>query len=171
MKRKNDVKNLALAGVFAAIITIFILFIRMPIPSTSGYVHLGDSIVYLSAYLLPWPFALAASAIGGGLADICVGAAVYAIPTAVVKALMAGVASFFFQKFQKTEGKVTVMGYFLAFGCGTVVLVGGYFLFERVQFGMAYAVSGVLFNLMQGVAGSILTLPMIGAAKALKKRK
>ena len=35
-----------------------------------GYIHLGDALIYLAAVLLPAPYAMAAGAIGGGLADL-----------------------------------------------------------------------------------------------------
>lgn len=163
--KPNQIKNLVTTALFAAAIAILILFIRLPIPGqTQGYVNLGDSVIYLAAYILPAPYAMAAGALGGAIADLSVGAVVYAVPTAVIKALMALEAAFFFKLAKKT------LGSFLALVIGAFVLVGGYFIFELVVWGWAYAVSGLVWNLFQGVAGSIFYIPMSKVADLLRDR-
>ena len=62
---------LTLTGLMAAMITMMTAYIcHIPIGVNGGYIHFGDSIIYLAAVLLPTPYALAAAAIGGGLADL-----------------------------------------------------------------------------------------------------
>ena len=82
-------KNVILTGLLAAMIfftTAYILHI--PIVG-GGYVHLGDAVLYIAAALLPTPYAVAAAAIGGGLADVLTGAAMWAPATVIIKSLMA----------------------------------------------------------------------------------
>lgn len=65
-KRKNKMKYRTLTGLMAAMITLMTAYIcHIPIGLNGGYLHFGDSLIYLAAALLPTPYALAAAAIGG----------------------------------------------------------------------------------------------------------
>lgn len=88
MKTDKKIKNLTLTGLMAALITLFTAYIvHIPIGVSGGYIHLGDSLIYLSAVLLPWPYAMAAGAIGGGLADLLT-APMWAPATVIIKILI-----------------------------------------------------------------------------------
>ena len=75
------------AGLFAALTAL--LTAALHIPVGNGYIHCGDAVIYLAAAVLPMPFAIASSAIGGMLADLLSGYAVYALPTFLIKGLLA----------------------------------------------------------------------------------
>lgn len=79
-------RNVILAGVLAAMVCMATSFLHIPIVG-GGYVHLGDTVIYLAAALLPMPYAMAAAAVGAGLADVLV-APVWAPFTVVIKAVM-----------------------------------------------------------------------------------
>ena len=64
-------------------------FIRVPVPYTSGYIHLGDSMIYLSVMILGPVYGAFAAGTGSMLADLLGGYAQYAVPTLVIKSLMA----------------------------------------------------------------------------------
>lgn len=85
---KKRLHYLTLTGIFAALITLMTAYIcHIPIGTNGGYVHLGDSFIYLAAVLLPRPYASAAAAIGGGLADLLT-APMWAPATIVIKLLI-----------------------------------------------------------------------------------
>ena len=64
-------RYITITGLFAAMIAIMTAYIcHIPVGINGGYVHFGDSLIYLAATLLPTPYALAAAAIGGGVADL-----------------------------------------------------------------------------------------------------
>lgn len=75
------------AGLFAALTAL--LTAALHIPVGNGYIHCGDAVIYLAAALLPLPFAVGAAAVGGMLADVLSGYAVYALPTFLIKGLLA----------------------------------------------------------------------------------
>ena len=79
--------NLVKAAVFAALIAVMTAYIKFNTGINDGYLHFGDSMIYLAACILPLPYAMAAAAIGGFCADILAGAAAWAPFTAVIKAL------------------------------------------------------------------------------------
>ena len=68
---RNNTSKITATGLFAAMITIMTAYIcHIPYGANGGYIHFGDALIYLSAVFLPRPYALAAAAIGGGLADL-----------------------------------------------------------------------------------------------------
>ena len=85
------------AALFAALITVLIVYIfHIPIP-TGGYIHLGDTMIFFAACLLPTPYAIFAGSVGAGLADLLT-APIWALPTLIIKAI---VVSMFTSKSEK----------------------------------------------------------------------
>jgi len=91
MKRKSLyylVLTALLAALTAALTSVQIL--RQP---NGEVVHLGDIFALLAGCLLPTPYAMAAAAIGGGLADLFGSMPFWAPATIVIKAAVAGLMS------------------------------------------------------------------------------
>lgn len=88
-KTRLNNRYVALTAILASLITIMTAYIcHIPVPIAGGYMHLGDSLIFLAATLLPTPYACAAAAIGGGLADLLT-APMWTVPTLIIKALIA----------------------------------------------------------------------------------
>ena len=43
--------KLSLAAVFAALVTVSTLILQIPVPSTGGYINVGDAMIFTSALL------------------------------------------------------------------------------------------------------------------------
>ncbi len=87
-KAGSQIRYLTITAIFAALITIMTAYVfHIPVPLTGGYIHLGDSLIYLAATILPAPYAFAAGAIGGGLADLLT-APMWTLPTIIIKMLI-----------------------------------------------------------------------------------
>lgn len=84
--RTNANKQLVTTALFAAVITVVTAYL-FHIPFPTGYIHLGDAVIYLAACILPLPYAIAAAAIGAGLADLLT-FPIWVLPTVVIKALI-----------------------------------------------------------------------------------
>mgnify|MGYP000456498912 CR=1 FL=1 len=55
----SQVKKLTFTALMAAMITIFTAYIcHIPVGQNGGYIHFGDSLIYIAACLLPWPYAM-----------------------------------------------------------------------------------------------------------------
>ncbi|MFQ9701150.1 ECF transporter S component [Intestinibacter bartlettii] len=77
-------RNLVTSALLAAIICLVTGYIlHIPTPN-GGYAHIGDAVIYLSASILPLPYAIACSAIGAGLADLTTGAIIWVLPTLII---------------------------------------------------------------------------------------
>ena len=86
--RRSRIKYLTITGVMAAMITIMTAYIcHIPIGTNGGYVHFGDTLIYLAAALLPRPYAVIAAAIGGGMADLLT-APMWTVATVIIKMLI-----------------------------------------------------------------------------------
>lgn len=87
-KQTTRVKCLTITGLMAAMITLMTAYIcHIPVGHNGGYIHFGDSLICIAAALLPTPYALAAAAIGGGLADLLT-APMWAPATIIIKMLI-----------------------------------------------------------------------------------
>ena len=84
----SKVRYLTMTGFMAALITIMTAYIcHIPVGVNGGYIHFGDALIYLAAVVLPRPYALAAAAIGGGMADLLT-APIWAPATMIIKMLI-----------------------------------------------------------------------------------
>jgi uncharacterized membrane protein len=73
----------------AAIIFVVTYVVRIPMPIASGgYLNIGDTPLYIAAYLLGGPAGAIAGALGSAMSDLAAGFVVYAIPTAIIKGTM-----------------------------------------------------------------------------------
>lgn len=154
MKNKKLLK-LIIAAMFAALVTGLTFFPKIPIPG-GGYVHLGDAMIYLASSFLPLPYAVAAAAIGGGLADILSGYATYAPFTIVVKALLT-------IAFTSKNEKILTKRNWLAPLSGLIITPGIYFAADAILYSVAGAVPGIVWNVCQAAA-SLFVYYIIGAA-------
>lgn len=128
VKEGEKLKYLTTAGIMAALITLMTAYIcHVPVGTNGGYIHFGDSLIYLAAVLLPTPYALGAAAIGGGLADLLT-APVWAPATIVIKMLITIPFTNRSKKIITTRNVIaTVIAYFIS-GIG-------YFIAEYILFG------------------------------------
>lgn len=164
MKRKYLIK-VVMAALFAALVTALTFFPKIPIPG-GGYVHLGDTMIYLAASFLPLPFAMAAAAIGGGLADVFSGYAAYAPFTIIVKALLTIAFTY------KNEKILAKRNYFAPL-LGLIITPGIYFFADALlAHSFAAAVPGIIWNIAQAAA-SLIVYYIVGTAfdkMGLKKK-
>ena len=84
----KKLKKIIISALFAALTFCATFVVKIPTP-TGGYVHLGDSIVLLSGWLLGPVFGTLAAALGSALSDLLGGYPTYILPTFIIKGLMA----------------------------------------------------------------------------------
>lgn len=147
-------RNCIFAALFAALTFVATAYLQIPIPVAAGYVHLGDTFVFLAALMLPLPYAIAASAVGAALADVVAAYFVYAPATAVVKALMVVAVWLVCRKKSCWWTEV------LSFVGATAVLALGYFVYEIPLYGTPTAVADLPFNLLQGAVCSVVAFAL-----------
>lgn len=129
MKQGNTATSkLVTTGLFAAMITIMTAYIcHIPYGANGGYIHFGDALIYMAAVMLPRPYALAAAAIGGGMADILTAPA-WAPATILIKMLIT-------LPFTNRDGRILSARNAAAPFLAAVISAAGYWLAEGVLFG------------------------------------
>ena len=98
-------------------------FFHIPTGFNGGYIHLGDTLIYLAAVLLPTPYAMVAAGLGGALADTLTGGILWAIPTIIIKPTM---VLFFTSKADNIICRRNILAVFIAgiVGCLGYYLAG-----------------------------------------------
>jgi uncharacterized membrane protein len=120
----NNTRKFVIAGLMTALVFVLTFIFHIPVPYTSGYIHLGDSMIYISVMLLGPVFGAFASGVGSMLADLLAGYAQFAIPTLIIKSLMALIMSLFL--IDKTK-KVTIISVIISLFVWTTFSAGSIF--------------------------------------------
>lgn len=156
--KNNKIKRVCITGLMAALICVATAFIKMPTGINSGYLHFGDSMIYLAGCLLG-PWASLAAAIGGALADVISGAPQWAPATAVIKALNAVP---FILVCRNTNHKIITKWTVPMTIVSGLITIGGYLLAEGVMYSFPTAITSVPFSCIQAV-GSAIVFIIVGA--------
>lgn len=157
MKKTRDqkIKLMCITGVFTALVFVFTAYLH--IPSHTGYTHVGDGIIYLAACLLPLPNAVFVGALGGLLADVLSGFALWAPGTVIIKA-----AAVFL--FTSREKKILNFRNTVALLPASAICIGGYYLYESLITGnFVSPLAGIPGYITQSVLSSLLFI-LVGFA-------
>lgn len=167
--RSSKLFRLCITGLMAAIIAIFTAFVKIPTGINNGYLHFGDSVIYLAGCIVG-PFGMFSAAIGGALADIMAGVAIWAVPTAIIKALNClpfVIATRYYIKkkgcFKIVNAYTVAMTVISAF-----ITVFGYLLAESLMYSFPTALTSVPFSIVQTVGSAVIFVLM---GKALDSAK
>ena len=160
----TSTRDLVMMGLLAALVTVLTMTIMIPVPATNGYIHLGDSMIFLAAVLFGWRYGLIAGGLGSALADVFLGYTHWAIPTLIIKGLMGLLVGKIAN--QEKENLFTIRN-ILSLVVGALWMVGGYYLAGSLMTGsLLVALESVPANLIQGLGGAIIFIPI---GLALKK--
>ncbi len=140
---------LTTTGLFAALITLSTAYIcHIPYGANGGYIHFGDTFIYLAAVLLPQPYAITAAIIGGGLADLLT-APMWAPFTIIAKTLIV-------LPFTSGDLRLLPMRNKIAPFLAMPITVGVYYIAEGILYGSFITpVLSIYGNVIQGVGSAI----------------
>jgi len=163
--QKNNQKTaftIAVAAIFAALVAVTTLLFVVPIPATSGYFNLGETLIYIAA-LLFGPIVGAIAGMGASIADILV-AAQFAPGTVTIKGIEGFLVGFLNKKLNQKIKNLTVSAT-IAIVIGGFEMVLGYFLYEMFILGYPFALAAVEipFNIVQMLIGLIIAVPVMHA--------
>lgn len=146
MNRK--LRKLTLSALFCALIFVSTAFLKIPVFVHSGYAHVGDALIYTAMLFLPFPYGMAAAALGGALADIFLGYTIYAPFTLVIKAAM---TLAFLSRKNKTH---SLLKYLLQSMLAGIICIVCYFGTDILLFGMPGAIINFPANCLQAAAST-----------------
>lgn len=108
----SNVKKIAYTGLMTALVLLATSFIKVPVPFTSGYIHLGDSMIFLSGVILGPLYGAFAAGVGSALADLLSPYANWALPTFIIKSLMGFIVGYAVLNKDKKKAIFTLGGIF-----------------------------------------------------------
>lgn len=162
--KTNDIMRLVLTALMMSLVFILTYSIRVPVPATNGYIHLGDSMIFISVILLGWKYGALASALGSALSDFLAGYNHYVPVTFLIKGLMAIAMGLLIEKAIKKSASnlqfklAEIFGMILA-GC---IMIGGYYVAESFMYGSWITpLAAIPMNGIQFITGIILAVSII----------
>lgn len=151
-----DTRSVAAAGVMAALVCVATMLIQIPIPATEGFFNIGDALVIIASLTFGPVVGGLAGGIGSALADALGGWYTWVPFTLVIKGAEGVVAGYIAGD---REGR-TIQRTLLAWVCGGLVMVSGYFLVQVYLYGFAAAMVELPFNFVQMFAAGIIGIPV-----------
>jgi len=145
-----NVRKIALITVMAAVVCALTLVVKIPVPATGGYIHLGDVGANFAALAFgPW---LGSLIVGGGMAiaDLIAAYSIYAPGTLIIHGFQAVVVAYV-GKSRKPRAML------LGAIAGGVVVVSGYFIYQWLilRMGAVTAAKEIPFNIIQALSGLV----------------
>ena len=160
-----DLRRTAVLAVLVGLAFLGTMFIRIPVPATTGYFNIGDMFVILAGLWLGPLGGLVVGLLGPTAADL-IGFPQFVLATAVTKGLE-GLVTGLIAKSGKA-GVQRVTRSFVASAVGGAVIVVGYYVFEAILypalgrvvpfFGITTAAAAAIevpVNLVQAVIGAM----------------
>jgi uncharacterized repeat protein (TIGR04002 family) len=159
--QNRRVFNITLAGLFSAL--VFVMTAYFPrIPTTRGYIHIGDAAIYLAASVLPQPYAAAAAGFGGFMADALTGYIIWAPYTLIIKSCLTIAFT------SKSERMMSGRNFFASVAAFPITL-GGYYIAALVMTGNILApLAEVPANAVQAAGSMALYLLFAGCMDKAK---
>ena len=147
--------HMVMMGLMTCLVIVATMFIKIPIPMTSGYVHLGDSMLFLSVLIL----GRKQGAFAAG------GYAVWAPWTLVIKFIMAWILGLFAELF----GKV---GEIIGMVIAGLWMTAGYYVASSIMYGSwIVTLADIPWNVGQFVVGMILACTLSAALQKTPAKK
>jgi len=164
--QSNEIQDLTILGLLTALVAVSTMVIKIPTISTDGYIHLGDSMIFLSAIMFGKKKGAIAGGLGSAMADLLLGYTHWVLPTLIIKGLMGYGIGFIAN--QENDNVINFRNSIaLVFGASWMVF--GYFIAGGIMKGsFVISATSIPANLVQGFVGALLFIP-IGIA--LKKTK
>lgn len=144
----SQTKKITYSALMMALVFVLTFIVRIPLPT--GYIHLGDAAVLLSAYILgPWAGLLAAG-LGSAGADYFGGYAAYMVPTFIAKGSMAFIFGYFIKRYPTRN--------ILFFAFPAIIdMALIYFAAEVIMYGsLVSPLVNVPFSILQGTVGIVI---------------
>ena len=145
-------KTLVMTALMAAIVFVATYLIKIPNPATGGYSHMGDCMIFLAVLMLGRKNGAIAAALGGALSDLLAGAAVWILPTLVIKYMGTVIKS------NPQAHKLQLAGSII----GGIFQIIAYTLVKIVMLGIAPAVASIPNVTIQTTVGVVIFMVLSG---------
>jgi uncharacterized membrane protein len=155
-------RRITTLGLVSSLVLLSTLFLK--IPTATGYIHLGDGVIYGASLALGPAIGAISGAVGSGLADVLGGYAYWAPWTFVIK----GMAGLIVGLVGYSQGKIRR---FLGAIMAAILTIAGYALGTSILYSPEAVLGEVFGNIVQTGSGVLVGLflePVL--SKILDKR-
>lgn len=161
----EQTKKLCKTAIMAALVFLGTYCFKIPAPN--GYTHLGDCMIFIAVLILGGKKGALAGGIGSALADALGGYMLWILPTFFIKAIMALIMSFIYEKL---NSKIS-FSYLIGAIIGGIFQIIAYTLFKIPLFGFEYALTRLIGLIVQTSLGVIIffVLNKSGVIKKIKE--
>ena len=155
--KKFTTKDITEVGIAAAL--VFAATFLFKIPSPNGYVHLGDSMIFISIVFLGMKKGALSGSIGAALADALGGYVQWIIPTFMIKGIMSLIVGFIAYKLFPQKKFAWIIGSVF----GGMLQIGLYAAVKIPLYDMTYALVSLPGDTIQTVFGIVSAVVVVGA--------
>ncbi|HOB30107.1 MAG TPA: ECF transporter S component [Bacillota bacterium] len=146
-KSHSSLLTLVVLGLVTSIVLVSTMFLKLP--TATGYVHLGDGVIYAVSLALGPLYGIVAGALGSALADVLGGYVIWAPWTLVIK----GVAGYLVAKLgHKKDRKNQILAMVVA----SAWIIAGYAIGTAVIYSPMAVLAESLGNVVQTGSGIII---------------
>lgn len=133
--KKHTAKYITINALSVALVCVSTMAIQIPIPL--GYMHLGNTCIFLTAALSGPATGLLAGGVGSAMADLLTGYTQWVLPTLLIKSVM-GLAIGYLAWGEEKRLRMNAPRTVLATVAGIAVMVFGYTIAGAVMNGSIY---------------------------------
>ena len=165
MKEKRTALHISLIAVSAALVAVFTIAVRIPVPATAGYISLCDAAVVFVSYAFGPFTGLIAGGLGSAFADLLGGYPQFALLSFIVHGLEALLAGLLVKKNSQSIPTM-IVGAIISI----IIVCGGYLLLETLFITtFSSALVEVPMNALQSGVGAVIGLLLYaGVRKAYR---
>ena len=167
MGNSEKTKKIVIGAMIMCLTMLMTVAVRIPVPLTQGYVHLGDSMVFFGVMIMGRKYGAICGGFGAARADVIGGFAMWAPWTLAIKAMTA-----FIMGTVLRDREVTTAKEIASIIAGGLVMVAGYFVAEGIMYGnWGVAAIGIPWNVGQFALGGIISIVLTAALSRTKTIK
>ena len=162
IREGDNTQRLVMTALMASLVMLGTVLLRIPVPMTQGYVHLGDAVIYTGVILLGRRNGTIAAALGSVLADVLGGYVMWAPWTLLIKAAMAASAGTFAERTGAGDAGAERYRLITGMALGGLIMCAGYFIAEGIMYGnWPAAMLGIPWNVGQAAVGMAVSLMIV----------
>jgi uncharacterized membrane protein len=167
MNNDTTIKRLCETALFTALVFLGVFIFKFPI--LFGYIHLGDSMIFLAVLMIGGKRAAFAGGVGAALADLVSGYAIWIVPTLICKALLALCMGLIIEKqIFRLVGKPA---WFVGGTIGGIIQSIGYMLASYILYGKSAVIVAIPSLAFQTSAGIVIAFIIAAALQRTMLRK
>lgn len=165
-KQKFNAKEIAMYGLFIALVYVATRFINIPGPTSGGLFHLGNVMFFTIAMVFGKKAGAISGGIGMALFDLTSAWVVWAPFTLIIRFIMGySIGTWSFKEANSKKQSIFYTGIGLALAFITMIL--GYYITEGILYGnWIVPLQSIWGNTMQCIVGTVIAVPVSVALKA-----